>query len=108
MDLPVVPGNDVINFREGRLLDVTEEEIGTLLRKRLIHGETPIYNGVWTTPQALELSHREPQFDLYALFAGMAAISAMLLPGISGSYLLNILGMYAPASSAFPTCRPVL
>ena len=54
---------------------------------------------MWTTPQALELSHREPQFDLYALFAGMAAISAMLLPGISG-ILLNVLGMYAPALGA--------
>ena len=34
------------------------------------------------------------------MFCGMAAISAMLLPGISGSYILNILGLYAPAIAA--------
>ena len=33
-------------------------------------------------------------------FAGAVAISAMLLPGISGSFLLLILGMYQPVISA--------
>ncbi len=32
--------------------------------------------------------------DLWLIICGMLAISAMLLPGISGSYILNILGVY--------------
>lgn len=49
-------------------------------------------------PQAAyELATTPLHFSFYVMFAGMAAISAMLLPGISGSYILNILGLYAPA-----------
>ena len=33
-------------------------------------------------------------FNWWIVFCGMIAISAMLLPGISGSYLLSILGVY--------------
>lgn len=36
----------------------------------------------------------------YLFFSGILAISAMLLPGISGSTLLLILGIYVPAISA--------
>lgn len=37
---------------------------------------------------------------LYIFFAGMIAISAMVLPGISGSTLLLIFGLYVPIISA--------
>lgn len=37
---------------------------------------------------------------LYVFFAGMVAISAMVLPGISGSTLLLIFGLYIPIISA--------
>ncbi len=33
---------------------------------------------------------------IWVFFCGAAGISAMLLPGISGGYLLNVLGMYEP------------
>ena len=36
----------------------------------------------------------------YLLFSGVLAISAMLLPGVSGSTMLLILGVYVPAISA--------
>lgn len=38
--------------------------------------------------------------DLFVIVCGALAISAMLLPGISGSYILNILGMYGPILGA--------
>lgn len=38
--------------------------------------------------------------DLWVVACGSMAISAMLLPGISGSYILNILGMYGPILGA--------
>ena len=37
---------------------------------------------------------------IYLFFAGMIAISAMVLPGISGSTILLILGLYAPIVTA--------
>ncbi|MFQ7000698.1 MAG: undecaprenyl phosphate translocase family protein [Clostridium sp.] len=37
---------------------------------------------------------------LYVFIAGMIAISAMVLPGISGSTLLLIFGLYAPIMNA--------
>lgn len=39
-------------------------------------------------------------FHLYAFIGGLLAVTAMLLPGISGSYLLAILGLYAPVLTA--------
>ena len=41
--------------------------------------------------------------DLFFVAAGMVAICAMLLPGISGSFLLLILGAYAPILEAIKT-----
>lgn len=41
-----------------------------------------------------------PVSSFSIFFAGSIAISAMLLPGISGSFLLLILGMYQPVISA--------
>ena len=41
-----------------------------------------------------------PVGPISVFFAGAVAISAMLLPGISGSFLLLIMGMYQPVISA--------
>lgn len=41
---------------------------------------------------------------LYTLIAGMVSISAMVLPGISGSTLLLIFGLYMPIVSAIKEC----
>ena len=41
-----------------------------------------------------------PVGPISIFFAGTVAISAMLLPGISGSFLLLIMGMYQPVISA--------
>lgn len=39
-------------------------------------------------------------FDIWAVFSGMLAVTALLLPGVSGSYVLNLMGMYHPALEA--------
>ena len=44
----------------------------------------------------LSLKHFSIGLALYAFFSGVIAMSAMVLPGISGSTLLLILGLYAP------------
>ena len=52
----------------------------------------------------LALSMGEPMTDrpssLYLFFCGMAAISAMLLPGLSGAFILLLLGAYEHMLSA--------
>lgn len=51
--------------------------------------------------QGIDLSTDNLSFGLaiYVFFSGMIAISAMVLPGISGSTLLLIFGLYAPIIS---------
>lgn len=44
-------------------------------------------------------THVEPT-TLFVFLAGMVAICAMILPGISGSFILLLLGMYAPMMTA--------
>lgn len=84
IEIPGAIGKKVINYQNG-WLEVSYDEKQALIRKGLIQGE---------------LSSSNYHFSFYAMVCGMAAISAMLLPGISGSYLLNILGLYAPAIAA--------
>lgn len=64
----------------------------------------PLLSGVafawWVT--TLPASEVDPS-ALAFLGAGALAICAMILPGISGSFLLLIIGMYAPVLSAIKT-----
>lgn len=48
----------------------------------------------------ITLSKFSVPLALYVFFAGLIAISAMVLPGISGSTILLILGVYAPIITA--------
>ncbi|MCI1269413.1 MAG: DUF368 domain-containing protein [Ruminococcus sp.] len=48
------------------------------------------------TGNSADISNMNPALFLYAFIAGMAAISAMVLPGISGSTLLLTFGLYIP------------
>jgi putative membrane protein len=50
----------------------------------------------------LTLGHRDGGAPLWLVFVGgMAAISAWLLPAVSGSFLLLVLGLYEPVLRAF-------
>ncbi len=48
----------------------------------------------------MSLAHLNIGLAVYVFFAGMVAISAMVLPGISGSTLLLIMGLYLPIVTA--------
>lgn len=52
-----------------------------------------------TGASGISLEHFSLGLALYVFFAGMIAISAMVLPGISGSTLLLIFGLYGPITS---------
>lgn len=45
---------------------------------------------------SMDLAHLTPSSGIYLFFAAMVAITAMVLPGISGSTLLLIFGVYVP------------
>jgi len=60
----------------------------------LILGAVAAYYITTLVPQTAEIS------SLYIFFSGALAICAMILPGISGSYILLLLGMYKPVLDA--------
>lgn len=58
------------------------------------------FNPVSGSENIVNLSHLNVGLCLYILVAGMISISAMVLPGVSGSTLLLIFGLYIPIISA--------
>ena len=64
----------------------------------LVVGAMTYFNPVSSTGQSfsIKLDNLSPIFTLYIFISGLIAISAMVLPGISGSTILLIFGLYAP------------
>lgn len=58
------------------------------------------FNPVSGGGDGISLEHLTPGLALFVFAAGMIAISAMVLPGISGSTLLLIMGLYLPVVTA--------
>lgn len=58
------------------------------------------FNPVSGSSSYIDISHVNLGLGLYIVLAGMIAISAMVLPGISGSTLLLIFGLYMPIMNA--------
>lgn len=59
-----------------------------------------LFNPVSSSEAAMNLTELNIGTALYVAIAGMFAISAMILPGISGSTILLIFGLYIPLISA--------
>lgn len=53
-----------------------------------------------TGGEGVSLEHMTISLGIFVFLAGMIAISAMVLPGISGSTLLLIMGLYVPVITA--------
>jgi putative membrane protein len=81
-----------------KLINVPAATLSAMLARHLISADTLVYNRATNhqapAKQFVSEAARAP-IDLWLMVCGALAISAMLLPGISGSYLLNILGVYA-------------
>lgn len=107
---------DAINYNMavGRLTDLSAKEIATLYSKGVVSSQSAIYSGegsslftaspvvaTMTVGELLsQVQEKRSLLDLWVVFCGIVGISAALLPGISGSYCLNVLGMYAPVIAA--------
>lgn len=96
---PIESGQSYANYdaQSGTLLDVSRSLLPVMVAKSIIHKDDLVVDSVTgascTIESRLEAT-QSPFFDFWVVVCGMMAISAMLLPGISGSYILNILGMY--------------
>lgn len=97
---PVNTQLDVKNYdpSTSRLMGLTPAVIGAMEAKGILSKDAIIYdmdgNDAGT---AASFGYASNGFwlDGWLVFCGAIAICAMLLPGISGSYLLTILGVYA-------------
>lgn len=94
---PIEVTKPLTNYADGTLFNVPESHLQVLVSKKEIHEDTKITNCQTGATLAVNevIQGKERSFlDFWVIVCGMLAISAMLLPGISGSYLLNVLGMY--------------
>lgn len=97
--------NTYVNYSptENRLLNVSQSEVARMLNKQFIAKELFIYSHkqqTWGTAEQFSIRSYQGGLQLYPMICGSIAICAMLLPGISGSYLLSVLGVYPLAISA--------
>lgn len=71
---------------------ITRWNLGTIIL--MVLGALTAYFITTLSPQTTNASY------LYVFFSGALAICAMILPGISGSFILLLLGMYKPVLDA--------
>lgn len=80
-----------------RIIAVPQSALPVMVAKKYLEVNDLIYthpNGL-PVQVATVIDAMQPSYiDFWIVCCGALAISAMLLPGISGSYLLNVLGMY--------------
>ncbi len=77
------------------LLKVSPAELRALLAKAyLLDSQEIEHEGELVPLKNLAAKENKSFFDSWIFFCGLLGVSAMLLPGISGSYILNVLGVY--------------
>lgn len=80
------------------LKEVPQSTVSAMLAKGILQPSTLAYSHmeqVFGPLGSFIQSQHAKSFDGWVILCGAIAITAMILPGISGSYLLNVLGMYA-------------
>lgn len=96
--LPLSYTENIVNYQQGKITGLSLDQLHVMKNKGYINSETFLLKN--DAPFILDPATKTSGFNIYLMLAGMVAITAMLLPGISGSYLLNIMGLYAPAIGA--------
>lgn len=83
---------------QGLLFNLSASTLQGMLAAGMIDPETSIYDnhGSFLGPfKDIIVYQKQSKIDGWLIFCGAIAICAMLLPGISGSYLLTIFGVYS-------------
>lgn len=88
----------ILNYdRESSLLkDVPEASLVAMIARQQLSKDAYVFHQQkqqWMPLSAMALKERS-WLDFWLIFCGAVAVSAMLLPGISGSYLLTVMGAY--------------
>lgn len=101
----ITASESIINYntKTGMLQNVPKSSVIVMVSKNIIAKDAllhvpmkkPVYAASLMTDSASSM-----HLDLWLIFCGAIAVSALLLPGISGSYLLTILGCYSIAIGA--------
>lgn len=101
--LPTIEHFDAKNIdrEKGAVNNVEESILLAMLSRGLLKPHQQVIDAKNGSGVPLSFIHHKkgPSINLWIVFCGSAAISAMLLPGISGSYLLVVLGMYGEVIS---------
>lgn len=97
-ELPSVTNVDV---SDSRLLDVPLSALKSIREKGALDLTRPVYDEATSLPiDICEESSSFLPFRPKIVLTGFIVASAMLLPGVSGSYVLNVLGCYSIVLSA--------
>jgi putative membrane protein len=104
LQIPFATEKTIANYdhETKTLQNVSETTIVAMVAKGVIEKDAVVYNSsenISVIADSLIASNRS-MIDLWLVFCGSIAVCALLLPGISGSYLLTILGSYAVVISA--------
>lgn len=91
----------VVNYNSEHhlLMYLSKSVLSAMLAKKLISADTALYDSEGTPLGVVadivkEPSYYSPMIDLWLVLCGAIAVCALLLPGISGSYFLTLLGVY--------------
>lgn len=96
----VIPGDKKIdNFDSSKhmLKNVSESTLSAMWQRGVVSGNSSAYDLTTQTLGEVQnfVSPQDlPRINWWIAMCGVIAICAMLMPGISGSYLLTILGIY--------------
>jgi len=92
------------NVEENKLVGLTPSDLQAMLSKKYLVESDTLYEHdtkkITTVGTVLQGKTQGFYFDFWLAICGALAVSAMLLPGISGSYILQILGVYGLVLSA--------
>jgi len=91
------------NYSDGVLRNITLKQLSAMHAKGIISDETEVFSifeGRWGKKSDFIKFKQGSFLNPWLMLCGALAICAMLLPGISGSYILHILGSYTTIISA--------
>lgn len=98
-------GMDIQNYstESSSLMGVSHATLSAMIAKDVIGRQTMVYSyqqHKMGTAEEFVQAGSASFIDWWLILCGMVTVSAMLLPGVSGSYILVIFGAYAPVVGA--------
>ena len=79
------------------LSGLSKSDVNALLLKKWVHPDDPVFNRdgeIHAAAQNMLQGGNASFFKPWLILCGLLAVCALLLPGLSGSYILNLLGVY--------------